>query len=281
MLIRRLRQLATRIEGPTVAVTFDPHPAALLRPGSEPVRLTEIDRRAELLSALGVDHVVVCKTDHKLLRLTAREFFDSVLVDSLGARGIVEGPNFFFGRGREGNVDSLADFCRQSGIAFEIADALSDGDSIVSSTEIRRRIAAGEIESANRLLTAPYRIAGTVVRGDARGARLGFPTANLEDIRTLIPAPGVYASRVEIEGRIYAAASHIGPNLTFDPAGQSKVETHVVDYHGDLYGVRLEVEFIGRVRDIARFESTDLLVRQMERDVATVRQLDQHHPLSF
>lgn len=280
-LIRQLSQLAARLEGPAVAVTFDPHPAALLRPGSEPVRLTEIERRAELLGALGVSHLVVCKTDLALLRLTAREFFDSVLVDALGARGIVEGPNFFFGYRREGNVDSLATFCRQSGVVLEIAEALGDGNALVSSTEIRRRIAAGEIESANRLLTAPYRISGTVVRGDARGTSLGFPTANLTDIQTLIPAPGVYASRVELEDHSYAAATHIGPNPTFDPAGRSKVEIHIVDYQGDLYGSRLHVDFIGRVRDIARFDSIDLLVRQLERDVATVRRLDQHPPVSF
>lgn len=280
-LIRRLVQLAGRVDGPAVAVTFDPHPAALLRPGSEPVRLTEIERRAELLSALGVSHVVVCKTDLSLLRLSARQFFDSVLVDALAARGIVEGPNFFFGYRREGDVDALAAFCRPLGIEFEVAEALGDGDAIVSSTEIRRRIAAGEIEAANRLLTAPYRIAGTVIRGDARGTGLGFPTANLTDIHTLVPAPGVYASRVEIDGRSHPAATHIGPNPTFDPAGASKVETHVIDYRGDLYGSRLQVDFIGRVRDIARFESIESLVRQLERDVAAVRRLDQHPPITF
>lgn len=280
-LIRRLVQLAARLGGPSVVVTFDPHPAALLRPGSEPVRLTEIERRAELLGALGVSHVVVCKTDLALLRLSARQFFDSVLVGALGARGIVEGPNFFFGYRREGTVDSLAAFCRQSRVEFEVAEALGDGESIVSSTEVRRRIAAGEIEAANRLLMAPYRIAGTVIRGDARGTGLGFPTANLTDIRTLVPAPGVYATRIELDGHLRAAAAHIGPNPTFDPAGASKVEIHVVDYRGDLYGRRLQVDFIGRVRDITRFESVDSLVRQLERDVATVRRLDQHPPITF
>lgn len=270
-LIGRLRSLAERIGGPAVVMTFDPHPAALLRPGSEPVRLTEIPRRAELLGRLGVDHVVVCRTTPELLRLTARDFFDRVLVAGLDARGIVEGPNFFFGRDRQGNVERLAAFCREAGVICEISEPTVDANSLVSSTEVRRRIAAGQIEEANRLLTAPYRISGTVVRGDARGAELGFPTANLSDIRTLVPGPGVYASQVEIAGRVYAAATHIGPNPTFEDRGQSKVEAHLLDYSGDLYRTRLQVDFIRRVRDIARFESVDLLVQQLHRDIDTVR----------
>lgn len=272
-LIGRLRTLSTQLGGPAVVMTFDPHPAALLRPGSEPVRLTEIERRAELLGRLGVDHVVVCRTTPQLLRLTAHDFFEQVLVGRLDARGIVEGPNFFFGRDRRGTVERLAAFCREAGVICEIAAATVDADLLVSSTEIRRRIAAGQIEQANRLLTAPYRISGTVIRGDARGAELGFPTANLSDIRTLVPGPGVYASRAEVAGRNYLAATHIGPNPTFEERGQSKVEVHLLDFNGDLYGTRLQVDFIARVRDIARFESVDLLVQQLHRDIDAVRRL--------
>ncbi len=274
-LVARLRKLADTLAGPAVVMTFDPHPAALLRPGSEPVRLTEIERRAELLGRLGVDHVVVCRTTQALLRLSAREFFDQVLLARLGARGIVEGPNFFFGRDRQGNVERLKTFCDDTDVACEIAEATVDAEQLVSSTEVRRRIADGEIDEANRLLTAPYRISGVVVRGDRRGAALGFPTANLSDFRTLVPGPGVYASRVElphIPGRSFLAATHIGPNPTFEERGQSKVEVHLLDFQGDLYGQRLQVDFVGRVRDIARFESVESLVEQLHRDIHAVRE---------
>jgi riboflavin kinase/FMN adenylyltransferase len=270
-LLTQLRAMAKRVAGPTVAVTFDPHPAALLRPGAQPVPLTTLERRAQLLAAQGVDFTVVCQTSAELLALSARQFFSAVLCDQLGMRGIVEGPNFFFGRNREGDTHTLLRFCEEAGVLVEIATGTSTSGGLVSSTEVRRRIANGAMESANDLLTAPYRLSGTVVGGDSRGRLIGFPTANLAGIKTLIPAPGVYATQVEIAGIRYASATHIGPNPTFDAQETSKVETHILDFTGDLYGQQLHVDFLSRVRDVVRFPSSASLVEQLNRDVAAVR----------
>jgi riboflavin kinase/FMN adenylyltransferase len=287
-LMARLVSMAASIGGPAVAITFDPHPAAFLRPESLPPQLTEIDRRAELLQACGVDYVVVCRTSPALLRQSAVEFFRNVLIESVAARGMVEGPNFYFGRNREGNRDTLAELCRQHAMRLEIVaptrqptasnstEAGAKPITMISSSEIRRRLLAGEIAAANDLLTAPYRLRGRVVRGDSRGKGLGFPTANLDDIPTLVPGAGVYATVCHLDGRRFLSATHIGPNPTFDLGGGGKVEVHLLDFEGDLYDRTLEIELIARVRDIVRFPSVDQLVRQLGRDMQTTRDLLQY-----
>jgi riboflavin kinase/FMN adenylyltransferase len=272
-LVSQLTSLARDISGPSVVITFDPHPAALLRPGSEPIALTEIPRRAQLLADLGVDFVAVCQTNQKLLDLSPRDFFEQVLVGQIGMRGIVEGPNFFFGKSRGGDTHTLARYCQPLAIPFHIVDATSTEGGMVSSTEVRRRIAAGDLAQANLLLTAPYQLSGVVTHGDGRGKSLGFPTANLEQIHTLIPAHGVYATRVTVAGKRYAAATHIGPNPTFDPLGPPKVETHIIDFNGDLYDRPLAIEFVDGIRTITRFSSVDELIAQLHFDIDAARRL--------
>jgi riboflavin kinase/FMN adenylyltransferase len=270
-LMSRLVAMSGRIGGPSVAVTFDPHPAAFLHPASVPPRLTEIERRAELLSQCGVEHVVVCPTSKDLLEQTSRQFFDRVLIEQLGARGMVEGPNFFFGRHREGDRFKLATYCQEANVELEIVEPVKDDTDSewVSSTEVRRCLASGDITGANRLLTRPYRLTGTVVHGDGRGKGLGFPTANLEQITTLVPAAGVYATLAFVDGESYKSATHIGPNLTFDSSGGGRVETHIMGLDQDLYGSRLSIELIARIRDITKFESVAMLVEQLNRDIKT------------
>lgn len=270
-LLQQLRAMAERVAGPAVVVTFDPHPAAVLRPGAQPVPLTTLERRSQLLAVQGVDYTVVCRTDPSLLALTARQFFDDVLCGTLGMRGIVEGPNFFFGRNREGDTHTLLRYCEQAGLPVEIAVGTTTSGGLVSSTEVRRRIASGEVSGANALLTSPYRISGRVIPGDARGRLIGFPTANLGDIKTLIPAPGVYATQVELDGIRYVSATHIGPNPTFDSQEAGKVETHILDFTGDLYGQTLHIDFVARIRDVVRFATVELLVEQLKHDLAAVR----------
>lgn len=277
-LLAALRQRADEVGGPAVVLTFDPHPAALLRPGSEPIPLTTLERRAELLSRQGVDYVVICRTTADLLQLTAEEFFQQILVDRLGCRAIVEGPNFFFGRDRRGNVSLLREWCEAAQILFQVADGAftghqreTDTPTMISSTSIRQLLMRGEIIQANEILTAPYQLAGVVEHGDGRGRQLGFPTANLGGIQTLIPATGVYATSVSIAGTEHASATHIGPNLTFAEDGGVKVETHLVGYSGDLYGRSLRVDFLGRLREITKFASVTELIAQMERDIEAAR----------
>ncbi len=272
-LINQLCDLATDLNCPSVVVTFDPSPASILRPNAAPPPLTWIQRRVELLQRCGVDHVVVCKTDSDLLKKSAREFFDDILIHALGARGIVEGPNFYFGRDRAGDVKLLAQLCKDQRISFRVADAMVIDGEVISSTRTRELIERGDIAEANRLLTAPYRLRGTVVAGASRGRTLGFPTANLSAIDTLVPAPGVYACRVR--GPItppHPAAVHVGPNPTFEDQ-QSKLEIHLIDFSGDLYGQTLEVEWIGRVRDVISFGSSSELRSQLDSDIETSRRM--------
>lgn len=270
LLIRELRCQADRVRGPAVVITFDPHPAAILRPNRQPPRLTGIERRAELLGKLGVDHVVVCHTDRAFLQKTASEFFEHVVTGSLAAKAMVEGPNFFFGRNREGDIDRLRMLCQRAEIDLSIVEPSLNNQKLISSTRIRNHLLAGEIEQANELLTAPYALRGRVISGESRGATIGFPTANLGELENMIPQHGVYGSALELQGQRFVAATHIGPNPTFDEQ-RAKVEVHILDWEGDLYGQTLQVDFLFKVRDIARFDSVDALRQQLKTDIAQVR----------
>ncbi|MFN5706440.1 MAG: bifunctional riboflavin kinase/FAD synthetase [Planctomycetota bacterium] len=270
--MQRLKQHAAAVNGPAIVFTFDPHPARLLRPEHSPPPLTWIDRKAELLSELGVDAVVAYPTDLALLQLEYADFFHKIVLERIGARAMVEGPNFYFGHDRHGDVQKLAELCTDYGLALEVVQPKleTSGEEMISSSRIRRLIGSGDVAGAGRLLTQPYRIRGLVVHGSARGASLGFPTANLDAIDTLVPAHGVYVGRAQIERRWYWTAVHIGPNPTFGEFA-SKVEIHVLDFDGSLYGTVLEVDFIDRIRGVKAFADIESLRTQLQRDIEFAR----------
>ncbi len=199
-LIGRLRANADAAGAAAIALTFDPHPVAVLRPESAPAPLVWTDRKVELLKRAGATEVGVFQTGPWLLGLTAREFFDRVIVGQFGARGMVEGPNFAFGRDRGGDANRLGAWCKEAGLEFEIVTPTEIEGDLVSSSRIRRALGEGKVEGAARLLGRPYRLRGLVTHGAGRGAGLGFPTANLDEIDTLIPADGVYAALATIAG---------------------------------------------------------------------------------
>lgn len=257
---------ARQVGGAAVVFTFDPHPARLLRPEKAPPSLTWIERRAELLSALGVDAMVAYPTDEALLNLSADEFFNQIIRERLDARALVEGPNFFFGRNRSGNIDLLRELSERSGIQLEVVEPYVLEGQIVSSSRIRQAIAQGKVDLARRMLTQPYRIRGRVTHGAGRGAKLGFPTANVDGVDTLLPAVGVYAGRGRALGKVWPAAISIGPNPTFGDH-VLKVEAHLVGGQESLYGEPLEVDFLARLRDIETYPTVDALREQMTRDV--------------
>lgn len=271
-LIGRLIRLAQRMRAPALGFTFDPHPASVLRPGSQPPPLTWRQRKIELLETLGLDWLLICPATPTVLELSAERFYRDVIQERLAARGLVEGPNFLFGKGRGGDVEQLQQWCLRDGLQCEVEPTMEGDGDVISSTRIRALVAAGDVDRANRLLVAPYRICGEVVRGAGRGASLGFATANLAEIPVLIPGPGVYATRLLVGRRQYTAATHIGPNPTFDEL-QPKVEVHALDFHGDLYGEVVAVDFLARVRDIAKFPTPAALQLQLQQDIARVRQL--------
>lgn len=269
-IIQRVVQLARRARDPATVFTFDPPPARLLRPDHAPAPLTWLERKLELLNELGVDATIVYPTDESFLHLGAREFFETVVRDRLGTQAMVEGTNFFFGRGRQGNTDLLARFCQEAGVPLEVVEPVQYAGQAISSSRIRTVLAAGDVDSARAMLVKPYRIRGLVVHGAGRGAKLGFPTANLDRIDTLLPAEGIYAGSVPIAGTIWPAAISLGPNPTFND-GRLKVEVYVIGFQGDLYDRPLEVDFLSRLRDVVRFERVESLLEQMQCDVAAAR----------
>ncbi len=271
-IVQRLLERAEAVSGPAIVFTFDPHPVRILRPDECPPPLTWTERKAQLLAHHGVYKIVAYPTDEALLRLSAQEFFDKIVCQALDARAMVEGPNFFFGHNREGNVEVLSQLTAAAGISLDVVQPFEQDGAIVSSSLVRRLIAAGEVARAAQMLSAPYRIRGMVTHGAGRGVKLGFPTANLEAVDTLLPDVGVYAGRAWLGAKCYPAAIHLGPNPTFGE-GIAKVEVHLIDHLETIYGEPLEVEFLERLRDIVAFDNEAQLVKQLEQDVARSRQI--------
>jgi riboflavin kinase/FMN adenylyltransferase len=267
----RLRALAEGDDVPAVVLTFEPHPLKLLRPEHVPPSLTTLEQKAELLEGGGATCVIAYPTDRKLLQLTPEEFFDAILVAELRAKGIVEGPNFCFGKDRKGDIGALRDLCLRRGVVLDVVEPVG-GETMISSSTIRSLIDEGRMAEAVELLGHPYRLRGEVVSGARRGQMIGFPTANLARIETLLPGDGVYGGIAAIGDRTFAAAINVGPNPTFGENNR-KVEAHLIDFAGDLYGRSLDVDLIQRIRDTRRFESREELMRQIARDVAAARAL--------
>lgn len=266
-IIARLREMSKCVGGCSVVFTFDPHPVRLLRPDKAPPPLTWTDRKAELLANLGVDAVIAYPTDDELLSLSAEQFFSQIVQESLAAKVMVEGPNFFFGKNRTGNIALLGRLCAAAGMSFVVVEPLLAGSEFVSSSRIRTLIASGEVEEASLLLTQPYRIRGMVTHGAARGGKIGFPTANVDAIDTLLPAHGVYAGRAYVGRERWPAAINVGPAPTFGEQAD-KVEAHLIGFQGSLYGQPIELDFLSRLRGIQKFASIDALKAQLASDVA-------------
>ena len=255
-----------------MVVTFDPPPAALLHPSPDKaVPLTTLAGRAELLHAAGADHVVILKADAGLLSLSPEAFFEDVIVGLFGAKAVAEGYNFRFGRGRAGDTATLRELCEPAGVAFEEVRPLLAGGEPISSSRVRAELVAGNVAAAADLLGRPYRINGSVETGAKRGRTIGFPTANVGTVGTLLPAVGVYAVRAVLpDGTTHPAAANVGPNPTFGDDAR-KVEVHLIGYNGDLYGKPFGVEFVARLRDTRPFAGAAELVEQLKHDVAAAK----------
>ncbi|MEO1497958.1 MAG: riboflavin biosynthesis protein RibF [Planctomycetota bacterium] len=276
-LVGRLVERARQVGGPAIVFTFDPHPVRLLRPEQCPPPLTWTERKAELLARLGVDFVVAYPTDRELLSLSARAFFDLIVVERLAARAMVEGPNFYFGKGREGNIELLAQFAGDAGLALEIVEPAEIDAQMISSSRIRRLLSeTGDAAAAAAMLTAPYRLRGIVTHGAGRGAGIGFPTANLEGIDTLMPAHGVYAGAALADDKAWPAAINVGPNPTFGESA-TKLEAHLMGCDRSLYGAPLELDFLRRLRDVRSFASADDLAEQVAKDTEAALGIGSDH----
>ena len=281
--ISRARRIADRLNlGHVVAVTFDPHPMAVLRPEHAPSTLTDLDHRVELLEEAGVDDVLVLPFTREIADWSPERFVEEVLVDTLHAAAVVVGANFRFGRRAAGDVALL----RQLGTEHEfLAEgvALEGGPQVWSSTYIRTCLATGDVEGAAEALGYPVTVRGPVVEGDRRGRELGYPTANIPTRSTAVPADGVYAGWLRVidgpgkglgEDESMPAAISVGANPTFAGERDRRVEAYVIDRGDlDLYGREVEVVFVHRLRGMARFASAEELVEAMGRDVEQAREL--------
>ncbi len=265
-IVAALVQQARQAGGPAVVFSFDPHPAQLLRPQQAPPPLCWPQRKAQLLGQAGAQVVVLYPTDEQLLALEPEAFFQQIVVESLGARAMVQGGNFRFGRGRRGDVHLLEQLCQQHRVELKIIDEVRVEHLVVSSSLVRRLLQQGNVALAARCLGRPHRIRGQVVAGEKRGATLGFPTANLEQIPVLVPAPGVYAAWAYGPGGHWPAAVNVGTNPTFGQQ-QFKVEAHLIGFRGELYGQGLELDFVERLRGVQTFPHAQALVQQLVQDV--------------
>ena len=272
--LARAREIADEQGLDVVAVTFDPHPMAVLRPEHAPTTLTSIERRAELLADAGADHVLAVPFDREMAGWSPEHFARRVLVEALGAACVVVGANFRFGSRAAGDVATLQSLGAELGFTAE-GIPLDAGPMVWSSTYVRTCLAAGDVAGAAEALGHPYAVRGVVVRGDQRGRELGYPTANVPtDQLTMAPADGVYAGwlRRLDTGETYPAAISVGTNPTFDGVHTRRVESYVLDRDDlELYGVEVEVSFVERLRGMVAFDSVDDLVRQMALDVDRAR----------
>lgn len=263
-----------RAEGrPAIIATFDPHPVRFFKPDTAPFRLTTLDQRQELFAAAGADAMLVFAFDAELASTTAEDFMAKLLVERLGAAGVVTGEDFTFGKARGGNIELLKTRGAELGLSSRAVGAVMLDGEVVSSSRIREALKAGDCETATRLLTRPFAIRGVVQHGDKVGRTIGFPTANLPLGNYLRPHYGIYAVSAQLaDGTRLHGAANLGIRPSFDPP-KELLEPHFFDWSGDLYGQEIEVAFHHFLRPEAKFDSLDALTRQMLVDCDQARKL--------
>lgn len=275
--IGEVRRLSAEMGARSVVVTFDQHPASIVRPESAPRLLTDLPQKLQLLAATGVDATVLVSFDAEQSREAPADFVQRVLVDCLRTAAVVVGEDFHFGYQRRGNVALLRELGVDADFEVRPVELLGRTDGVeeaVSSTAIRRALAGGDVEVAASLLGRPYEVRGLVVQGDQRGRLLGFPTANVEvPILCCLPADGVYAGWYECaDGSVHPCAMNLGRRPTFfEHANVSLLEAHLIDFNGDLYGQSARVSFTHFLRSERKFDGIDALITQLKHDVEHAR----------
>lgn len=251
-------------------VTFNRHPKRVLAHQSNLARLVTVDERTRLLKDLGVDIVIPLTFTQNFAQLNARQFV-LLLIEHLNMRGLIVGPDFALGRGREGNVDKLKELGKDLGFTVEAVEPLLLDGMIVSSTSIRQALGAGDMETASKLLGRHFRLHGLVESGRERGQTLGFPTANISvDSDQALPVDGVYATLSYVDGKVYRSVTNIGTRPTFNEVGRT-VEVFLMDFCGNIYGKELMIELIHRLRGEIKFPGPKELVAQINKDIEQVR----------
>jgi riboflavin kinase/FMN adenylyltransferase len=273
-LIDEVRKQADARDAASAVVTFDCHPASVVRPESAPQLLTDLDQKLELLAATGIDYVLVVPFDADRANERAEDFVEDILMNRLNAQSVVVGYDFHFGKDRKGDVHFLRDAGKELGFDVVSFDPVTEHDAgVVSSTAVRKAIAEGDVTRAHSMLGRPHEVRGLVVMGDGRGRELGFPTANVHVPSNIaVPADGVYGGEYVLsDGTVKKAAVSVGTRPQFYEHGVCLVEAYVLDFDGDLYGQHAQVRFVHRVRGQEKFDSIEALIAQIDRDVEVVR----------
>ena len=268
LIMKTVAERARAIAAVPTVITFDPHPREVLHPESAPPLLQTFDQKIEAFGVLGIEQTIVVRFTPEFSSIRAAEFLNDVVKDRLQAQEVYLGKGFAFGQNREGNIELLKRLGSELGfVAGEVPEVKLRGRR-VSSSKIRELLARGNVNLARRMLGRPYGVEGRVERGDQRGHKLGFPTANLRPQNRVIPKNGVYVTGTLIEGQWRRSVTNIGLRPTFGEATEPSVETYVMNWDGDLYGDVIRVRFLYRLRDELKFSSIDELKTQIDRDVA-------------
>jgi riboflavin kinase/FMN adenylyltransferase len=265
----------------SVLVTFDPHPLRIVRPEHAPQLLTTPVEKKEILAESGLDYAIFLSFTRALSRYEPRRFVEEILLGRLGVEELVIGYDHGFGKDRSGDPDTLRAIGAELGFSVDMVAEVHAADGPVSSSRIRKAVAAADMAEARACLGRPYSVRGVVVRGDGRGRGLGFPTANLRvaERDKLVPPQGIYAVRAVLRSGTYRGALHLGPRPTFK-GSPSTIELHVLDFDADIYGEEVRVDFVQRLREIRPFATVEALVEQMKEDVEAARAaIDAHVPI--
>jgi riboflavin kinase/FMN adenylyltransferase len=264
--IQRARSLNLR----SLVLTFDPHPIALLSPKSDPEILTTFDQKAELLESWGVDQLGRLEFNQSLSQMSAEEFLIEAIWSRVEPHEFIIGQDFRFGRNAEGHLDLLKKWAKEKKIHLTVVRLLKGEEVSYSSSRVRGLLKIGLVQAASFSLGRPYRLSGLVVDGSHRGRKLGFPTANLGQVKQLIPGPGVYAVKVKLKDSYHDGMTSIGHNPTFG-SPYLTVETFIFDFNQSLYGQRLDIDFIDQMRGMIRFPDPQGLVKQLKADEEKAR----------
>ncbi len=274
-IFRKVRQTAAKLGGVSVVVTFAPHPLKVVAPEREFRLITTYDEKERLIAESGIDVLVIVPFSREFSAISAEVFVREVLFGTIGMKSLVIGFDYAFGRNREGNIDLLRRLGDEIGFTVDVLDQVGNGETGFSSSMVRELISAGDVQGVVPFLGRYFSVGGEVVHGFHRGKQLGFPTANIRVEEELLPKPGVYAVKVEGEGRVFDGACNIGDNPTFH-GSKVTVEVHLLDFDGDLYGHRLRVYFVERIRDEHEFSGVPALLEAIRHDVSRCREILPH-----
>jgi riboflavin kinase/FMN adenylyltransferase len=275
-IMRKVVERAKATNSAATAITFDPHPRAVLHPETAPPLLQTLDQRLANLEVLGIDQSIVIPFSKEFASQPAEDFLNATIHDRLHAKEVYLGKGFAFGRERGGNIDLLRTMSKELGFVADEVDEVTLRDNRISSSAIRKLLLDGRVNLARRMLGRPYGVEGVIIRGNRRGHTIGFPTANLKPRNRVIPRYGVYATATLIDGTWRKSITNIGVRPTFENDAEPSIETYIFDFDGDLYGDVLRVRFLHRIRDERKFGGVDELVAQIKQDSDRARNYFRH-----